>query len=91
MNPYMNWIGPAYFSSMGVPLIAGREFTHADGPASPKVAIINQTMARYFFGNENPLGRHFGFGRDKTADIEIVGVVADGKYSTLRERISRTV
>jgi len=43
MNPYMNWIGPAYFSAMGVPLIAGREFSRADGPSAPRVAVINQT------------------------------------------------
>ncbi len=91
MNPMLNWIGPGYFSTMGIPLIAGREFTAADKLGAPRVAVINQKMAEYFFGKQNPLGRHFGFGRDKATDIEIVGVVKDSKYSSLREKALRTV
>lgn len=91
MNPYVNWVGPGYFSTMGIALIGGREFTRRDGPASPKVAVINESMARYFFGRENPVGRHFGFARNNTPDIEIVGVVRDGKYESLREKVKRTV
>jgi predicted permease len=92
MNPLLNWVGAGYFSTMGVPLIAGREFTRRDGAAAPKVAVINETMARYFFGHENPIGRRFAFGsRSSKADIEIVGVVRDGKYQTLRETIERQV
>ena len=65
MNPYMNYVGAGYFSAMGIPLMAGREFTLADGSSAPKVAVINQTMARYFFGDANPLGRHLGFGSSR--------------------------
>jgi predicted permease len=56
------------------------------------VAIVNQTMARYFFGNSNPIGRKFGWwGEDKNKrQFEVVGVVKDSKYETLRERIPRT-
>jgi hypothetical protein len=89
MNPHTNWIGPGYFSAMGIPLIAGREFTRRDAFKAPPVALINETMARYFFGKENPLGRHAGFGKD--LNIEIVGVVRDGKYRTLREETKRTM
>jgi predicted permease len=90
MNPYVNWVGPGYFSVAGIPLVAGREFTRAD-TGGRQVAVINETMAHYFFGNGNALGRHIGFGKDKTPVIEIVGVVRDGKYEDLREKITRTV
>ncbi len=91
MNPYSNWIGPGYFSTMGIPLIAGREFTRRDELASPKVAVINESMARYFFGQKSPIGLHLGIGRRDKLGIEIVGVVRDGKYRTLREQPERTV
>jgi len=91
MNPYTNDVGPGYFSAMGIPLIAGREFTRADASGAPTVAIINEKMAQYFFGKESALGRRFGFGRDKTTSIEIVGVVKNSKYDNLREEMTRTV
>jgi predicted permease len=88
MNPNANWVGPGYFSTMGIPLIAGREFTEKDVLGAPKVGIINEKMAHYFFGIENPIGRHFGF-EDKP-DIEIVGVVRDTQTNkNLREEIPR--
>src|SRR5215468_7629189 len=59
MNIYNNRIGPDFFATMGVPLISGREFTLADAAGSPKVAIINETMARRYFANRNPIGSHF--------------------------------
>lgn len=76
---------------MGIPLIAGREFSRRDGPGAPRVAVINETMARYFFGHDNPIGRRLSFEREKTPDIEIVGVVRDGKYQSLREKVERTL
>jgi predicted permease len=91
MNPYANWIGPGYFSTMGVPLMAGREFTRRDDAAAPKVAVINESMARYFFGQKNAIGMHLGIGRKDKLGIEIVGVVRDGKYRTLRETPERTM
>jgi predicted permease len=91
MNPHTNDVGAGYFSAMGIPLIAGREFTAADGMSAPKVAVIDQTMAHYFFGNGNPIGRHLGRGEGKALDIEIVGEVRDSKYLELREKPERTV
>jgi len=58
---------------------------------APKVAIVNETMAKYFFPNESPIGRHIGWGRSDTTDVEIVGVVKDTKASTLREEPTRYV
>jgi predicted permease len=91
MNPHVNWISPGYLKTMGIPLVAGREFTEADGAGAPRVAIISEKMAHYFFGNLNPIGRRFGFGRDKPTDIEIVGVVKDGKDMDLRAEAARLV
>jgi predicted permease len=90
MNPYVNWIGPGYFSVAGIPLVAGREFTREDR-GGRQVAVINETMAHYFFGNGSAIGRHLGFGKDKAPVVEIVGVVRDGKYEDLREKVIRTV
>ena len=71
-----DWISPGYFSALGIPLIAGREFTQADGAASEKVAIVNQSMARRFFPNQDPIGRTFKYGADQDEPV-IVGIVPD--------------
>lgn len=88
MNVMRNQIGPDYFATMSVPLISGREFTSSDAANSPKVAIINETMARRFFANRNPIGSRFMFGRSNRnrPNIEIVGVVKDSKHATMREQ-----
>ena len=91
MNPSVDAVGAGYFSTLGVPLIAGREFTAADSATSPRVAVVNETLAHYFFGNTNPIGRRFAFGRDRTAAIEIVGVVKDTRSQNLRTKPSRFV
>ena len=83
MNPHVNWVGPGYLQTMGIPLVAGREFTAADAAGAPRVAVISEKMARYFFGNLNPIGRRFGFGRATPTNIEIVGVARDGKDADL--------
>ncbi|HUJ23822.1 MAG TPA: ABC transporter permease [Bryobacteraceae bacterium] len=91
MNPNENWVGPGYFATMGIPLLAGREFTQKDAMGAPKVGIINEKMAHYYFGAENPIGRHFAFGgHEAKPDIEIVGVVKDTRTDrTLREEAPR--
>jgi len=91
MNPNMDDVMPAYFSTLGIPLIAGREFTAADGQGAPKVAIVNEKFAHYFFGNESAVGRWFGFGAGPGTklDIQIVGVAKDGKYAGVRQKLPR--
>jgi predicted permease len=74
--------GPGYFEAMGIPLVRGREFTESDGPDAPRVAIVNETFARRYL-NGDAVGKRLNPGRPTEA--EIVGVVADGKYRTLRE------
>jgi putative ABC transport system permease protein len=76
-----------FFRTLGIPFVAGRDFSDKDKTGAPKVTIINETMAHYFFGNSNPIGRKIG--TDKIPDIEIVGVVRDAKYSQLREEKRR--
>ena len=85
MNPGVDGIGPGFFSTIGVPLVSGREFTDKDVAGAPKVAILNETMAKYYFGSSNPIGRRLGFGRGNATDIEIVGVVRDVRNRQLRD------
>jgi len=91
MNPNVNAVGPGFFATIGQPLVAGREFTVKDVEGAPRVAIINETMAKYFFGTASPIGRHIGWGRDATPTMEIVGVAKDSKMSRLRQEIPRVV
>ncbi|HKS95966.1 MAG TPA: FtsX-like permease family protein, partial [Terriglobia bacterium] len=86
-NVVHNVVGSEYFATMGVPLLVGRVFGPQDTATSPKVAVINETMAREFFPGGSPIGRHFGIGDDPkhSADLEVVGVVKDAKYIDLRE------
>jgi predicted permease len=74
-------ISPGYFSTLGIPLLSGREFNEGDGTTAPKVAIVSAAMVKRFFPGRNPLGAHFAFGGGNKVkpDIEIVGVVKDVK------------
>ena len=86
MSVRENFVGPNFFSSMGIPLVIGREITRQDGPNAPKVAVINEQFARKYFGAENPVGRRFHTTAKKDdPGIEVVGVVRDGKHADLRE------
>lgn len=77
-----NQVSAGYFTVLRTSILAGRDFNALDTPASPKVAIVNQTFARRFFGTEQPLGRRF---LDGEQEFEIVGVVRDTKQYSLRE------
>ncbi len=79
-------VGLDYFQAMRIPLVAGREFTERDNRSAAHVIIINQTLARRFFPNENPVGKHMkpGMSAGKTDNMcEIVGVVGDVKHRNL--------
>lgn len=83
---HINQTSAGYFDVFGVALLAGRAFTPADGAASSKVAILNDTAARHFFADSNPLGRRVSFpGQRVTAEYEIVGLVHDTRYESLRK------
>jgi predicted permease len=83
----LNVVGNSFFSTIGLPILSGRGFDPQDRIDSPKVAVINQTMAGMFFPGSSPIGRHFGFGDDPagSGDIEIIGVVKNAKYVALEE------
>ena len=92
MNPNFNRVAPGFFSTLGIPLVAGRDVAETDVLGAPKVAVVNEVFARYFFKDGNPIGRRFGLRRtEKDNDIEIVGVVRDGKAASLREEPRRFV
>ena len=79
-----NVIAPDYFSTLGTPLIAGREFNDRDTATAPPVAIVNESFARSFFGTEAAIGRRV---TSVGVTYEIVGVVRDAKYQDLREGV----
>jgi predicted permease len=87
MSCDVTYISPDYFKALGIPLLQGRDFNDGDTLGSPKVTIINEKMARYFFGTDNAIGKRIGL--DKVPDITIVGVVRDAQYVNLRETIRR--
>jgi predicted permease len=83
----MNVVGPGFFETVQIPLLAGREFGWQDQAKSPPVAVVNRAFARRFFGDENPVGKRFGHrGPGSSSQIEIVGLIGDAKYRDLRER-----
>jgi predicted permease len=84
---FFNNIGNGFFSTMGIPLLAGRTFTAQDTQNSPKVAVINESMARRFFPNDSAVGHRFAVGEtpDHPGEIEVIGVVKDAKYNALDE------
>jgi predicted permease len=88
---HVNYVGPRFFETLGIPLLLGRTLNAGDAAKSPKVAVINSTLAHSYLGNGNPIGRRFGFGEKNNSDIAIVGVVGDAKYSELREEPPPTV
>jgi predicted permease len=76
-------ISPDYFRVAGTRLLAGRFFSEADNAQSPRVVIVNQTFARRLFGTEDAIGKHYPEPGGK--QVEVVGIVEDGKYETLTE------
>jgi len=98
-EPYMNQISPGYFATLGVPIVAGRDFRLTDdhevkkGPEdddwTPTTVMINEKFAKKFFPGRNPIGMHVGFGSDPgtRTDMEVIGVVKDIKYTNLRDEI----
>ncbi|MGH9940667.1 MAG: FtsX-like permease family protein, partial [Blastocatellia bacterium] len=84
----LNQASPQFFVTFGVPLLQGRDFNAQDTPEGAKVVIVNNSLARYFFGNENPIGKRISL--ENYIDLEIVGVVGDAKYRTIKEAAPQT-
>jgi putative ABC transport system permease protein len=79
---WLHTISPSYLQTLGIPLLAGRGFNDADTASAPLVGIINETMARHFWPNENPIGQHVIYARESLR-VEIVGIAADVKIGGL--------
>jgi putative ABC transport system permease protein len=87
-----NGISSQYFATFGIPLLRGRDFNAQDSVGDNdalKVVIVNDSFARYFFGDENPLGKRLSVGPIK--NLEIVGIVGNAKLESLRETMSHTI
>ena len=84
-NAHFNKIGPGYFKTLGIPLLAGREFTRADGGTARSVAIVNEQFTKKFNLGRDAVGKHIQEGDRDSPQIEIVGVVANAKYSEVKD------
>jgi predicted permease len=82
---YLNWVGTDYFRTMGIPVLAGREFSGEDRPDHPESLIVNRTFANRYWPGQNPLGKRIRFGKDS---YPVIAVVADSKYRRLNESAS---
>jgi predicted permease len=88
VNLDFNIVGPGYFETMSVPLLAGRAFSTTDDRGSRLVAVVNETLAKTYFGDRDPIGLHItlgGFPGQPEQRLEIVGLVKDTKYRSLTE------
>jgi len=82
-------VTPDFFQTMGIRLLKGRMFTNQDGPAGPRVVIVNETMAKRYFSNDDPIGKRFKFGgvQSQAPWMTIVGVVADTKRAGIENPV----
>lgn len=79
-----NEVGPGFFATVGMPLLAGREFAEMDAASAPKVAIVNEKFAERFGLGVNPVGKRMAIGGTEDLDIEIVGLVKNAAYSGVK-------
>ncbi|HEY7290523.1 MAG TPA: ABC transporter permease, partial [Vicinamibacterales bacterium] len=92
MNMQSNGVGAHFVKTFGIRMLAGRDIDWSDIDAKRRVAVVNEAMASYFFGDLNVIGRRFSFGEtpDPDAEYEIIGVVSNAKYSQVRGTFPRT-
>ena len=90
MEAFFDEVGPNYFSTIGIPILLGRDIGPQDGGNGQRVGVINETMAKYYFGDSSPLGRRIWdeFPTNRVSFI-VVGVAADAKYNSVREKTPR--
>jgi predicted permease len=88
-DPHMQFASPDYFKTMNIPILVGRDFRPTDVNGASRVCIVNERFARQYFKDGAALGRHLGMGGNPGTklDIEIVGIVRDTKYETMRDEI----
>jgi predicted permease len=85
LTVYSNFVTGGYFESVGISLLRGRVFTESDRPENIQVAILNEAAAQLLLGTQDPIGKRIGRGRQGSADIEVVGLVENAKYMSVRE------
>jgi predicted permease len=88
---YRHQVRENFLEAMEIPLLAGRTFTPQDDAKSPKVVVVNETFAKQYFPNENPIGKRFTYDPKKPDEIEIIGLARDAKYARQRDEIPPTV
>ena len=84
-------ISPNFFALMEIPLLLGRSLTEHDDAKAPKVAVINEAAVRKYFPNQNPIGARFGSSPEQSGQIEVVGVLHDVKYDSVRDSAPPTM
>jgi predicted permease len=89
-DSHWDMVGPNYFSTAGIPILYGREIGPQDSGHGQRVGLVNQTAARYFFGDANPIGKRIAVKTTLgSADFVVIGVVADSKHGSVREKPQR--
>ena len=83
--------GPAFFTTMRIPMLQGREIDERDRRGSLPVAIVSDIFTRTYFGHENPVGRHIRLGGRSPLDLEIVGIAATARYGSLKVEVPPVV
>jgi predicted permease len=84
LQVYRDAVAPGFFATAGTPMVSGREFTDHDAPDAPRVIVINQALAHFLFGDQDPVGRRVTLPTDR-APVEIVGVVHNVRHGTPRD------
>ena len=88
--PWIAQVGPNFFRTLGMTLVRGRDIRPEDNETSPKVAVVNEAFASYYFANQDPIGRRFNRGQEDGGEVEIIGVVKDAKAESVKEITPRT-
>jgi len=84
-------VSPEFFATMEIPVLVGRGFTAHDAAAPGTTVIINETAAKLYFANSNPIGSRFGFSPETAGKMEVIGVIRDTKYASLRDAAPPTL
>jgi predicted permease len=85
MEINFNTVGLNYFGTLGIPLLKGRDFNGQDAPGAPRVVIVNETMARRYWPDQDAVGKQINLGDERGPALEIIGIAKDGKYRSMRE------
>jgi predicted permease len=84
-------VSPTFFETMEIPIVTGRGFTPRDAEGAPLVTIINEAAARKYFPNESPIGRRFGSSVEDAGKLEIIGILRDARYNSMRDPLPPTM